>query len=276
MFKIVEQEQATYLKFKPWEELGCSAIFSLKMRETAAANASLYKSLNIDKSRVVQLKQVHSRNLFILKNRESYQKQELFRADAVISSRGRISSLPEYSADDQLAGGNSAVLQGVFADCVPVYFCEPREKILALAHAGWRGTGKRICSSVLRELTLRYGIEPEDCQIIIGPAIGMRNYQVGSEVFRFFSNYWDDPRNFFQDDSRSCGAEKQEKPGKYYLDLKEANRQDLLKAGAKEENIYLSPRDTFKDSEMFYSYRREGNQALRMKALLFWEESKQD
>ncbi len=274
MFKIVEQEETTYLKFEPWEKLSCSAIFSLKMRETAAANARLYKSLNIDKSRVVQLKQVHSRNIFILKNRESYQKQDLFPADAVISSRGKISNLPDDSAGEQITGGNSPVLQGVFADCVPVYFCEPQEKILALAHAGWRGTGKRICSAVLRELALRYGADPEGCQIIIGPAIGMRNYQVGSEVFRFFSNYWDDPREFFQDDLQSCGEEKQEQPGKFYLDLKEANRQDLLRAGAKEENIYLSPRDTFKDGDMFYSYRREGDQARRMKALLFWKESK--
>ena len=155
-----------------------------------------------------------------------------------------------------------------------MYFCEPQKKILALAHAGWRGTGKRICSAVLREIALRYGADPEDCQIIIGPAIGMRNYQVGSEVLRFFSNYWDDPREFFQDHLESCGEEKHKKPEKFYLDLKEANRQDLLSAGAKEKNIYLSPRDTFRDGDMFYSYRREGDQARRMKALLFWKGNK--
>jgi len=272
MFKLVEQEETAYLKYEPWEKLGCSAIFTLKMSNRPADSLRLYSSLNLDVDRVVQLKQVHSRNIFVLQDRNSYQQQGLFSGDALISAAGS-NSLKGFP-DEGKAWEETAVLQAVFADCVPVYFCEPRKKILALAHAGWRGTGQRISSAVLQELKLRYQVEAEDCQVVIGPAIGGESYQVGSEVYNFFSDYWENLEEFFKNSFRNCGEEKVMETGKFYLDLKEANRQDLLQAGVRDENIYLSPRDTFKDKSLFYSYRREGDQAKRMKALLFWKESK--
>lgn len=271
MFKLVEQDETAYLKFEPWEKLGCSAIFSLKMKNRAADYARLYSSLNLAADRVVQLKQVHSRNIFVLKDGRSYQNQGLFSADAVISAAADSSF--EVSPGIEKTGVKTAVLQAVFADCVPVYFCEPRRRILALAHAGWRGTGQRICSAVLRELKLRYGVEPGDCQVVIGPAIGRESYQVGSDVYEFFAGYWNDPGKFFEASPPGCREAELQEPEKFYLDLKEANRQDLLQAGAGEENIYLCPRDTFKEENLFYSYRREGDQSQRMKALLFWKES---
>lgn len=278
MFKLVERGETAYLKYEPWEKLGCSAIFTLKMSNKPGDSARLYRSLNLAAERVVQLKQVHSRNIFVLQDRESYQQQGLFPGDALISAAGGKSS--RYSPGEQKVEGETAVLQAVFADCVPVYFCEPEKKILALAHAGWRGTGRRISSAVLRELKLRYEVKAEDCQVVIGPAIGGDSYQVGSEVYDFFSDYRDNRKNFFQKNPRDSGlncrevAEKERE--KFYLDLKEANRQDLLQAGVREENIYLSPRDTFREESMFHSYRREGDQAQRMKALLFWKENRSE
>ncbi len=264
MFAKIKKGNLQYLKFKPWEKFGLSAIFTGKMSEEDQATAKLYKKLGIDTSPIIQPRQVHGKNIFLVKRANFYRQRTPIAADASLALPSlMINKNEDVEIDSSSKLNSSLVLQGVYADCTPIYLCEPEQKILALIHAGWRGTARRICQAVIRELKFRTKVNPEGLQAIIGPAIARKNYQVGPKVLDSFKDYWQDPEDFFAADN-SAAEEK------YLLDLKKANYQDLLQQGLKADKIFVSSYDTFSEEDLFYSYRREGNQVKRMKALLFW------
>ena len=55
-------------------------------------------------------------------------------------------------------------------------------------------------------------------------------------------------------------------PGKYQVDLWEANRKELLACGVKNENIEVAGRCSVCHPDLFFSYRREGEKAGRFGA----------
>ena len=64
--------------------------------------------------------------------------------------------------------------------------------------------------------------------------------------------------------SRINGPTKQ--PGKYQVDLWEANRKELLACGVKNENIEVAGMCSVCHPDLFFSYRREGEKAGRFGA----------
>jgi polyphenol oxidase len=68
------------------------------------------------------------------------------------------------------------------ADCVPIFVVEPRARLVALLHAGWRGTAEGILEAGLEALEDHFGARTEDVSVHLGPAIGGSSYEVGPEV----------------------------------------------------------------------------------------------
>ncbi len=125
------------------------------------------------------------------------------------------------------------------ADCLPMIFFHPDEKILALLHAGWKGTVLMIAKKFLLNMRDFYNLEFEDWEVSLGPCIDSEFYEVGKGVFEFF--------NKFNIDGIKI------KNGRYFLDLEEANIKIIKKYGI--VKIYPFPEKTY-TSELFYSYRR--------------------
>ena len=67
------------------------------------------------------------------------------------------------------------------ADCVPVLFADPKNKVIGAAHAGWRGAVRGIISSTL-ETMLQNGANSGNIKAVIGPAIQQKSYQVGHDL----------------------------------------------------------------------------------------------
>jgi YfiH family protein len=84
-------------------------------------------------------------------------------------------------ADALVTAGTAAVLVVLAADCVPMVLCDPEAGVLAVVHAGWRGTVARVGEAALAAMS-RLGAEPGRVIAGIGPAISKDRYQVGSEV----------------------------------------------------------------------------------------------
>jgi polyphenol oxidase len=63
------------------------------------------------------------------------------------------------------------------ADCVPVVLADPATRMLAVAHAGWRG----VAAGVLAQAVGLFP-EPDRVRAAVGPAIGPDHYEVGEEV----------------------------------------------------------------------------------------------
>ncbi len=139
------------------------------------------------------------------------------------------------------------------ADCVPLIFFDSIRKVIAVAHAGWRGTCARIAEKTLMTMTEKFGCNAADILVSIGPSISAEVYEVGNEVLKSFENAGFDTKEIFTERNDSV-----------YLDLWEANRQSLLNVGIKSEHIEIAGICTYTEHERFFSARRLGIKSGRM------------
>lgn len=133
------------------------------------------------------------------------------------------------------------------ADCVPVLLFDPVKKAIGAAHAGWRGTVQNISAATIEAMQNKFGCQPQNILAGIGPSIGPQNYEVDDVVYNAFNKNFNYSPNLFT---------KGKQPGKYQLDLWEANKIQLIKAGLKEENIEVSGICTFENNKDFFSARK--------------------
>jgi|HubBroStandDraft_1064217.scaffolds.fasta_scaffold58754_1 YfiH family protein len=64
------------------------------------------------------------------------------------------------------------------ADCGPVYFYDPVQNVIGLAHSGRRGTEGNIAGRTIACLRETYGSRPEDLVVQLGPCIRPPHYEV--------------------------------------------------------------------------------------------------
>lgn len=139
------------------------------------------------------------------------------------------------------------------ADCTPILICDPVRNAIAAIHAGWKGTAYKIVQKTLSKMQNRYGTEGKDCFAYIGTCIDECSFEVDADVADEFSE------KFKRWDSQK---------GKFFVDLKLANKQQLLNMGVPEDQIEISPFSTFTHNDRFFSYRKEGGQTGRMLAVI--------
>lgn len=136
------------------------------------------------------------------------------------------------------------------ADCVPLLFCDPIKKVIAAAHAGWRGTAKEVAKTTVQAMIELYHCDPKNIGVAIGPAIQYCCYEVDSKVYDSFSE-----KEFFKPVPK--------KKGHWTLSLSQLNHYQLIRSGILDENIWISTLCTACHTDQFYSYRKEGDKASR-------------
>ena len=132
------------------------------------------------------------------------------------------------------------------ADCVPVMLYDTEHQVVAVVHAGWRGTVGRIVEKTLTVMKERYATQGPSVIACIGPSISQDAFEVGDEVFRTFVE-----AGF---DMNRIAVKKK----KWHLDLWEANRLQLLACGVPSNRIEVSGVCTYKQVDWFFSARRLG------------------
>lgn len=164
------------------------------------------------------------------------------------------------------------------ADCLPVILVDAKQRAVGVFHAGWRGTLKRIVEKGVGEMFRCFGSRPRDLKAAIGPGIRGCCYQVGEEVrTRFHSQFVYADRIFRERKESDPVREKYpllfltarapghgELPPQIFLDLVEANRQQLLAAGVPKSNIEALPLCTNCHPELLFSYRAEKGKTGRL------------
>jgi len=140
------------------------------------------------------------------------------------------------------------------ADCLPVFICNKEGTAVGIAHAGWRGLVDGIIESLIESLNCN----GEDLIVHLGPAISQLSFEVGSEVK---SQYLSKNKNF-----ENCFTYLN---NKYYLDLYDAARVVLKSLGV--SSISGGDRCTYKESDQYFSYRRDGKCSGRMAHLIWME-----
>jgi YfiH family protein len=163
-------------------------------------------------------------------------------------------------ADALVTNVEGVVLKIMTADCVPIILYDPRRRAIGSVHAGWKGTQAEIVRKTLEKMTKLYGSDPHDVLVGIGPAIGGCCYEVGSEVAEHFADYPD--------------AVQAQPNGKYLLDLKAVNAQQLRSAGIQDTHLEISSVCTACESKRFFSYRAENGCSGRFMSCIMIERSK--
>ena len=138
------------------------------------------------------------------------------------------------------------------ADCVPLIVADPERRVLALAHAGWRGTVRGIAGRLVAALVEQGAARPERLRAAIGPSIGPCCYEVDEPVVgplrAAFPEAWEGWVH--------PGAPG--RPGHWSLDLWTANADQLAAAGIPAGRISNPRLCTGCRRDLFFSYRKEG------------------
>lgn len=150
-----------------------------------------------------------------------------------------------------------ALLTVFGGDCPPVYIVAPRRKAAGLVHAGWKGTLGKIPQVAIAQMTVKFGCDPADMYAAIGPGVCRDCYEMGDEVYDAFADQWSrEDADLILSRYPAKDAEGNEIPGgKYHLDLREANKLTLLRAGVPADHIAVSNVCTMCNVDTFYSYR---------------------
>lgn len=163
-----------------------------------------------------------------------------------------------YEDIDGLATDQPGIaLVTYYADCVPLYFVDPVHRAIGLAHSGWRGTVSRMGEHMVHFMQKHFQSRPEDLVTAIGPSICVDCYEISEEVAEQFRCGF--PGNVLK---------KGKMPGKYQLDLWEANRSILLKAGVLPEHLAVTDVCTCHNPEYLFSHRASHGQRGNLAAFL--------
>ncbi len=138
------------------------------------------------------------------------------------------------------------------ADCQSILLVDPKSRIIANIHSGWRGSIRNIAGKTVRHLEERFGLNPAGTLAAVSPSLGpccgeFVNYRKEiPEEFRFF----------------------QVRPG--YFDFWAITRDQLRAAGIGEGNIEFAAKCTVCGRDEFFSYRAEGPTG-RMASVIGWK-----
>ncbi len=179
---------------------------------------------------LASVRQVHGRDIWVIDRPDECGRDEP-RAD------GLVTDLPRVALSIRTA------------DCLPVFFYDPQRTCIGLIHAGWQGSRQKIASNAIRVMQRRFRSDPADIMAYFGPGIRPCCYRVGEDFLSFFPE------------------EIQRRDGHPYLDLALVNKNQLVRGGLREQNIFISPVCTC-CCEDFFSYRREGKEAGRHLSLI--------
>ncbi|HLV89285.1 MAG TPA: peptidoglycan editing factor PgeF [Candidatus Sulfotelmatobacter sp.] len=191
-----------------------------------------------------------------------------------------VDSVPqEPLTGDGLITGTPGLLLGIqTADCLPVIIVDPKHRAVGVFHAGWRGTVKRIVEKGVGEMIRCFGSRPKDLQAAIGPGVHGCCYEVGEEVRTRFESQFSYAASLFHEVKDSDPVREKypllfltarapghgELPSKLFLDLVEANRQQLRAAGLAGKNIVTSSLCTNCRPDLLFSYRAEKGKTGRL------------
>lgn len=145
-------------------------------------------------------------------------------------------------------------LSVVTADCVPILVADGTGRAVASIHAGWRGTSGGIARRTVDAMASTLGVSPAGLTAAIGPHIGVCCMEVGEEVFEWFH----DPSVF----------ERRPEWPRPHLNLAAANRAQLEAAGVPGGSVHVSGLCTRCRADLFHSWRRDGEVAGRMLAVI--------
>lgn len=169
--------------------------------------------------------------------------------------------MKEAGEADAMVTGEAGLYLGVLtADCVPLLFIAPKQRLAAAVHAGWRGTLAGIAAKTVDYFQTRYGVGAGDLEVALGPSIGACCYEVGDEVAGPLMKKW----------GPLTTPSIAMKDGKPHINLSRLNRDILRAAGVPGGQLHQIGPCTRCAGEDFFSYRGAGGETGRQISVVGW------
>jgi YfiH family protein len=169
--------------------------------------------------------------------------------------------LKEAGEADGMVTGEPEIFPAVLtADCVPLLFIAPEQKLVAAVHAGWRGTLAGIAEKTIRFFENHYGVPAADLEVALGPSIGPCCYQVQDDVAAPLMKRW----------GKLMTPSIVATEGKSFVNLRRLNRDILRAYGVPGNQLYQIGPCTSCAAEEFFSYRRERSETGRQMSFIGW------
>jgi polyphenol oxidase len=190
------------------------------MPENINANLELIKN-EIRATRIMSMNQVHGTEIIAVHN-DSCSDLSIHSADAIITDVPMLGIMVKQ------------------ADCQGIILYDEVRSVIAVVHCGWRGNVQDIPGMAVNRMKLEFGCEPRDMLAAIGPSLGpcCAEFTSYGEIFphEFISHMVSDN----------------------HFDLWEISRMQLSLAGLMREKIEIAGICTKCNTDLFYSYRAEG------------------
>jgi YfiH family protein len=135
------------------------------------------------------------------------------------------------------------------ADCLPIFFYNESPFFIGVVHAGWKGLKEGIIENAYA--VIRSNIKDiSTAQVLIGPSISQKNYEVQDEFIDYFGSKFIANKN-----------------GKLFLDLQYIAASQLKSLGV--ENVKDVEECTY-ENELYHSYRRDKT-SRRLRGWIYYE-----
>lgn len=265
--KINTNNNVTYITFPAFEQTGIvNHAFSTRL---GGVSTGIYSSMNlsftlgdsdqnvfenfrrfcgaigVDHNRLVFAKQTHKTEIRVVTEQDA--------------GKGIIKQRDYDDIDGIITNTRNLPLVTLYADCVPLLFCDPVKKVIGASHAGWKGTVGQIGLKTVEKMNETFGCNPADILVGIAPSIGPCCYEV------------DQPVVYSVKQLETVNFDSVMKPvgnGKYMFNMWQTNKQILMSAGVTEENITITDLCTQCHSEFFHSHRASGGRRGSLAAII--------
>jgi polyphenol oxidase len=232
-------------------------LIALQSTRAGGVSEGMYASLNLGTNTDDRPECVHE-NTRRLCAAAGIDHEQMVRSEQVHGTEILLAEKPgAYHGYDAFITNKENLFLSVFtADCYPILVFDPRHNASCAIHAGWKGAAGEIVLKTIDAMQKNFGSLPSECIAWIGTGISGDAYEVSRELAKAFRA---------DESSPSPLSAKEEK---YLLDLGKVNFQQLLDAGIQIANIERSPFCSYRDSTLFFSYRRDKGTTGRMVSLI--------
>lgn len=252
-------EKEKYFYIEEFEKFGIKAVYTKKMMGNMSEycnlenqiegiqkenRKNLLKELKLNNKQEVMAFQTHSNNIKVIEEKtKKYYYEKECDIDGFITKRKDVAIFTFY------------------ADCLPIFVYDKKNKVIGVWHSGWPGTYKEIMKNGLETMKKYFDSDVENILMGLGIGIHQKNYEVGMEFYEKFKEKFGENSKLI---SESFKLNKQ--TNKYHFDNSKFNEIMALNLGVKKENLIIATQNTWDD--IFHSHRREGNKAGRATAMI--------
>ena len=210
------------------------------------SSKGIYKSLNCGLKSFDNKKDV-KQNLNIAKRTLFSQNKNLIIPDQYHSNKCLIATPnnPNPKCDAIVTSDNSLILGITAADCLPIIFYDPKNHVIGIAHAGWKGLVKGVIQNTLNKM-IKLGAQKKYIKSIIGPCIRLGSYEVNNDFVKKLKTEY-----------QKFAIRRMQK---IYFDLPKLAKHILLNSNISE--VHDTKKNTFLDKN-YFSFRESKKKKLK-------------